>query len=191
MTNSIVTASIVRSLMAALRAEGWTIIPPTRVPVKDGTEFWTAEEVEIVRASWSNKNIPTAEICGRVGRSINGVKHMAARIGVKRSLGRPANNPIGKPVDLGPPQDQRFARSIEPKVIQPIAPTIAAQTEVIAASVEPHDHAPKLADREPIPAPRKGMRGGVDRTGELMGDPGHGNRREAESQYSKGGSALS
>jgi hypothetical protein len=189
MTNSIVTASIVRSLMAALRAEGWTIIPPTRVPVKDGTEFWTAEEVEIVRASWSNKNIPTAEICGRVGRSINAVKHKAANIGVRRSVGRPAkkqgeNTVLRKSPEIPTaPVSDGWRHDPEP--------TIAAQTEIMAASVTPHDHAPKLADREPIPAPRKGTRGGVDRTGALMGDPGHGNRREAESQYSKGGSALS
>jgi hypothetical protein len=64
------------------------------------------------------------------------------------------------------------------------APTIAEQIEGKTPPVAPREHAPKMLDRDPIPAPRKASRR-VDVTADLMGDPGHRNPREDSSQRSK------
>lgn len=191
MTANSVTNSIVRSLLAALRAEGWTITPPRpdKRQSSDGP-LWAAENVEIVRVMWPDMTISTAEICGRVGRSLNAVKHKARSIGVQRRVGRPMTV---APVDLGACQDKKVTHRVE-LVFEgeriPLDSGIAQQTEIVSTAVAPKSPAPKMADRDPLPAPRKGKRGGIDLTGRMMGDPGCGNRREAESEYHRGGSEL-
>jgi len=178
------TNSLVRALIAAMRAEGWVVTPPPRENLSRPSPFWTHDQTEIVRSMWEDTSISTADIVRRVGKSLAAVKHKAANLGVHRRVGRPRSATSG------------FSSSNDvEKIDSPAAltpdPTIAAEIEIVSTAVAPRGTAAKMADRDPIPAPRRGARGGVDRTGELMGDPGHGNRREAESQYSKGGSALS
>jgi hypothetical protein len=174
----------------ALRAEGWQIRPPSIVKAKRLPQFWKNDDVEFVRVSWPDSDISTADICARVGRTLEAVKHMASKIGVRRPVGRPAK----KPVNLGLPQDQRFTDAEIPPILRefyPDAADIAETTEIVSTEVAPKSVAPKMPDRDPLPAPRKAKRGGADQTGSLMGDPGHGNPREAAKDYSKGGSALS
>jgi hypothetical protein len=189
-----VTNSIIHALIVALRAEGWQIRPPSIVKEKRPPQFWKDADVEFVRVKWPDSEVSTAAICARVGRTLEAVKHMAAKIGVQRPVGRPAK----KPVNLGLPQDQRFSDAypefrdqVEKTGYAWQEPTIAEVTEVVSLGVAPKAVAPKMPDRDPLPAPRKAKRGGTDQTGSLMGDPGHGNPREAAKDYSKGGSALS
>jgi len=179
-----VTNSIIHALIVALRAEGWQIRPPTIVKEKRLPQFWPDADIEFVRVSWPDSKVSTADICARVGRTLEAVKHMAAKIGVRRPVGRTAKKPVE------PEVSRRVELVFEGEVI-PLLPTIAEATEVVSAAVAPHALAPKMPDRDPLPAPRKAKRGGTDQTGSLMGDPGHGNPREAAKDYSKGGSALS
>ncbi len=199
-----VTNSIIRALIAALRAEGWEIRSPRAAKEKRPPQFWKDADIEFVRAWWPNPTISTEAICARVGRSLEAVKHMAAKIGVRRPVGRPAKKPHENPalrkstefVAENPPS----CLEMSPEILSSLPsltgccwpdPTLAEATEIVSPRVSAHDHAPKMADRDPLPAPRKAKRGGSDRTGALMGDPGFKNRREAECQYSKDGSGLS
>ena len=147
------------------------------------------DKIELVRELWPNPAISTAEICRRTGRSINAVKHQARNIGVQRSAGRPKAKVVEESVDLGEQQTQPRANLLKPWEIPP-SPTVAAPNEIISTGVADPAVAARMPDRDPLPAPRKGKRGGIDRTGDMMGDPGHANRREIEAQYSKDAGGL-
>jgi hypothetical protein len=177
------TSSLVRALIAAMRAEGWVVTPPPRANPSRPSPFWTHDQTEIVRSMWEDKSIPTADIVRRVGKSLAAVKHKAANLGVHRKVGRPRSATSGSSPSNGVEKSDSTA-ALTPD------PTIAAEIEMVSTVVAPRGPAAKMADRDPIPAPRRGARGGVDRTGELMGDPGHRNRREAESEYHRRGSEL-
>jgi hypothetical protein len=84
------------------------------------------------------------------------------------------------PPPIAPETMDRIARAQEPGT-----PTGAA-LEIVTTRVAAHDHAPRMADRDPLPAPRKVMRR-VSVTGSLMGDPGHANPREQHGESSKNG----
>ena len=190
-----VSESILHCLMVALRAEGWQITPPRITKEKRLPQFWKDADIEFVRVAWPDPAISTEDICARVGRTLEAVKHKAAAIGVRRPVGRPAKKEAKNPTLRKSAEilAETVMECLEtsPKILRETYPTIADATEIVSTRVPAHDHAPKMPDRDPIPAPRRGKRGGVDRTGALMGDPGHANRREAEADYSKGGSALS
>jgi hypothetical protein len=177
------TSSLIRALIAAMRAEGWVVTPPPRENPCRPSPFWTHDQTEIVRSMWEDASIPTADIARRVGKSLAAVKHKAANLGVHRKVGRPRSVTSS----FSPSND---VEKIDSPAAPTPDPTIAAEIEIVSTAVAPRGTAAKMADRDPIPAPRRVARGGVDRTGELMGDPGYGNRREAESKYHRGGSEL-
>lgn len=186
---SIVTRHLIKALVESLRADGWSITPPRPARDPSTSPFWTADKIELVRELWPNPAISTAEICRRTGRSINAVKHQARNIGVQRSAGRPKAKVVDESADLGEQQTQPRANLLRPWETPP-SPTVAAPNEIISTSVADRAVAARMPDRDPLPAPRKGKRGGIDRTGDMMGDPGHANRREIEAQYSKDAGGL-
>ena len=193
---SLVTRHLLKALIESLRADGWSITPPRPARDPSTSPFWTADKIELVRELWPNPAISTAEICRRTGRSINAVKHQARNIGVQRSARLPAkksdeNPALRKSAEILAETPQScLEMPAEILRERKSEPSIAAPNEVISTSVADHAVAARMPDRDPLPAPRKGKRGGIDRTGDMMGDPGHANRREIEAQYSKDGSAL-